>query len=207
MFEYMKKNEYKESGIHCREIIRDVQEDLKDTFHFNIHLIGSCKSRLMMRNGKGPYDFDYSLEIVKDKKELESDPKEIREIVFNSFQKFAEKHSFSKMENSTRVIKLKSHSNKIQNHIEYSMEVAIIKKLLKTNNMNTIIFDKENERYIWNEEEDISNLNPRFRELRKTCWIEFKEKYKKKKNNNLDKNSQMKSISLFKETINELEQN
>lgn len=205
MFEYMKKNEYKESGKHCREIIRDVQEDLKDKFNFNVHLIGSCKSRLMMRNGNGPYDFDYSLEIVKDKKDLEFDPKKIREIVFNSFQKFAEKHGFSKMENSTRVIKLKSHSNKIQNHIEYFMEVAIIKRLKKTNSINTIIFDKENERYIWNEEEDISNLNPRFRKLRKTCWIEFKGKYKDKKNDNLDKDQQKKSISLFKETINELE--
>ena len=202
MYEYIKRSEYSEPIQKCLGIIRDVQKDLKNNFNIQIHLIGSCKSRLMTKNGNGPYDFDYSLEIVKNKNNIK-DPEEIRKKFFNSFQKFANNHGFHKMNNGSRVIELKSYSTEINNHISFILQVAIIQKIEDV--MNIIKFDKENNIFIWNQEEDHSELNKRFRKLRKICWLNFKDKYLKKKNYYLTKNEKRKSISIFKETIEELE--
>jgi hypothetical protein len=69
VYDYVTNAEAKAVKKQCEELIHKIQKELYDYFTFDIRLIGSGETRLIMRQGEsGFFDFDYNLILQKDKK-------------------------------------------------------------------------------------------------------------------------------------------
>ena len=90
-----------------------------------------------------------------------------------------------------------------ENNLLFSFDVAII---VESNNgcFYRIINDKNSARYIWNEVKNSIDYFEKFKSIKeKGKWISFKNRYLELKNIHFKKNDQVKSFSIFLETLNE----
>ena len=91
MFDYAKPDDVRILTKECEEIIHYVQKYLKEYFTFDIRLIGSGDKKLVTKNGSNSsFDLDYNLIIQRDKKNLIDDPKKIKNLFQNAFNKILE---------------------------------------------------------------------------------------------------------------------
>lgn len=206
-YEFVPRKEYKEAAKIARSFIDQLQKELKNHLTFDKSLIGSVKSRLVTRNGnQNPFDFDYQLEIKKIKDKKYENTNQILEIFLtkiNQIKKYYPSIS-KKIDNGKKVFKIKiDHS--IENKVWFNIEISILR--LINNEMNIIYFDKKTNKKIYNKEKfDFANnkeLKQKFLMIRQNpqLWLDFKKRYLKKKNSKEYVNR--KSISIYKETINE----
>lgn len=201
------KKEYKKYSPRVLSIIRQAQCGLRKYFKFNPMLVGSTKYRLASTLGnKNEFDFDITLVITKeknkDKKQLEAI--DIRNKILEQLQKLARVHDFHEnVDNDTRTLKLKHFTNDV---IDFKVELAIYKYIDGQPYINR--YDKEKEVCEWQKDSnDIIMLNQEFAKIKKKgLWTEFRNLYFENKNKHHDKNEERKSISVYKETINEIKQ-
>jgi hypothetical protein len=89
-----------------------------------------------------------------------------------------------------------------KNKVTFSFDIAIV---CEGNNgmFYKIVFDKQKQKYLWNELRGTKNYQQRFKAVKDAGeWAEFREKYKDKKNNPAKKD--YPSFSIFFETLNEI---
>lgn len=185
----------------AEHIIFSLQKELKQYFTFSYKLIGSGETRLMTVNGKdNSIDLDYNLLLQRDKRQLASNPKMIKELFLKSLKKICGKNS--KVSDSTQVITC--NLGNIGKY-KFSIDFAI---LYEGNDcfFYKIVNDKTYQptRYIWNKVPQSKNFEEKFRVVKQECWEDLKKRYLEKKNRNLWLNSKKTSFSLLIETINEL---
>ncbi len=200
-YDYVINAEAKAVKKQCEELIHKVQDELYDYFTFDIRLIGSGETRLIMRQGEsGAFDFDYNLILQKDKKKLiSSDVKKIKELFITAFNNAVKGSVLKNAQNRHSVITIKLIDG---NSVKFSFDVAIV---YEGNNGNfyKLAFDKQNNRYLWNELKNTKNYQQRFKAVKDAGkWAEFREKYKEKKNDSAKRNHP--SFSIFLETLNEI---
>lgn len=183
----------------CEIIIKKVQKSVSDYFTFQFYLIGSGERRLVTQNDYGQFDLDYNLILMKDKQELTSNPKQIKEIFLKAFSDNNPTLGFSFAKNSTSVI-----TSKLQlGDFHFSFDCAI---MCEGNNGNLykIVFDKP-ERYLWNEVKHTEDFNAKYKFLiKKGEFNNIKELYLEKKNLYFDQKREISSFSVLVETINEI---
>jgi hypothetical protein len=140
--------------------------------------------------------------LQKDKKNLiSSDPKRIKDLFIDAFNKASENSAFETPDNSRSVItiKLLDGSNKY-----FSFDIAILREE-NNGNFYKLVYDKPTNRYLWNELKDMKNYQERFKAVKAAKkFSEFKERYGQKKNDNLSKKRNISSFSVFLETLNEI---
>ena len=201
MYEYAKHSDVKDMTAWCDEVIKKVQKQLREYFTFDIRLIGSGDKRLVMQNGKNNYfDLDYNLILQKDKKNLINNPKQIKQLFINTFNQIADEYGFEYAHNSTSVITVQLI---LEQRLKFSFDVAI---LVEGNNGSyyRLTFDKNSNRYIWNEVKHSKNYFERFQKVKDNgYWLDFKERYKELKNLHLSRRDNLKSFAIFLETLNE----
>lgn len=199
MYIYLKNNnEKKKLRKNVENIILYVQKDVKEYFTFEFKLIGSGYSDLITVNEENDYfDLDYNIIIKKDKQNLYNNPKKIKELFLNSFNKYNSNYGFNFANNSKSVIT----SKKIKNDsIIFSFDVAL---MIEENDgcLYKIVFDKKNNRYIWNKVKDSNEYYYKLLVLKQDGHFnEIKKIYLDKKNKYYNKSS----FSLLLEVINEL---
>lgn len=183
-------------------LILFTQKELKDYFTFDFKLIGSGDNNLITisKNENDCFDLDYNLVIQRDKKNLIGNPKKIKELFMNAFNKINPNYDFSFSKNSTSVITAKLIFN---NKLRFSFDCAIMCEF-NDGFMYKIIFDKPNNNYIWNRVKNSKDYQYRLQQIKKDkLWNKLRDIYLFKKNNNkLNK----PSFSLLLESINEIEQ-
>lgn len=202
MYKYVSKKEIRDIRECCEEIIKKIQKSqLKDFFTFSFYLIGSGKTNLITINGdNGTYDLDYNLILQKDKEDLFSKPQKIKELFSKEFDKERNNFNIKKIENSSSVITLKFKDKKA------NVDIAILRKN-NNGNYSKIIYDKNKNRYIWNEIKCSKNYQDNINSIKQQmCWNEVREKYLFKKNSYLRQNKNISSFSILLETINEVMQ-
>ncbi len=196
---YTNKNKTRKCLKKIRQIINCVQNDLRDKIRFHPQLVGSNKYSLVTTNGiNGYYDVDFTFIITES---VNWEPYNIRKLIFNSIKKYYEVYGFNGLEEGKRSIKLKYSVN---NQLKYYVEIAIYTYIKEQPYI--LKFDKTNHSYIWNEESmDIYNLEYKFYLIKKNnLWEEFRNLYLWKKNSHLTANNNMKSLYIYKETVNEI---
>lgn len=165
-------------------------------------MIGSGNINLVTKNGEnGEYDLDYNLVIQKDKNNLCSNPKRIKELFINAFNEQNSKLGFKQSENSRSVITVKLVQD---NRLCFSFDVAV---LFKGNNGNymKIIFNKRTKVYYWNEIKNSQNYQTKIAKVKENnLWNEVRKLYLCKKNFYLKKNKEISSFSVLLETLNEI---
>lgn len=201
MYHYVEdKKELKELKLACEMIIKSVQKSwLSDYFTFQFNLIGSGMTNLITQNGE--FDLDYNFILQRDKKELFSSPKRIKELFINAFNDVNPNLGFKSVENSTSVITSKLV---YQNKLYFSFDVAII---CEGNNGNylKIVQNKNTGQYYWNEIKSSRNYQTKVVRLKDLgVWNDVRELYLDKKNKYLMSQIKKDSFSVLLETLNEM---
>lgn len=201
MYKFADPQQVKELTQWCEEILHAVQEEVRDYFTFDIRLIGSGDKKLVTRNANEPFDLDYNIILQKDKKNLLNNPKQIKEIFMNRFNRVLTANvNDYKASDSTPVISLKIKDG---NAISFSFDVAII-----VENNDGVFYrltnDKNTGRYIWNEVAHSADYFERLRQVKANgLWKAFQNRYLELKNMHLRRGDDVKSFSIFLETLNE----
>ena len=196
-FKYVPRTKYLPLKKQIIELIKEVQNQVRDKFTFQFEFVGSTKRNMITEDvmfNKG-FDFDVNLTVNNDKNYT---PKKIRTILRTALTNVSQKYGYDRCEDSTRVITIVNISTK-NSSILHSCDFAIVK------GNKYIRFDKKENAYVWaSQPKDFINLDKKAKELRKDSeiWKVVKEKYLKKKNEN--KNPNKHSRSLYAETINEV---
>ena len=197
------KRELKEIREVCEQIIKSIQSSwLKEYFTFQFNLIGSGGVKLVTRNGSdGEYDLDYNLIIQKDKQNLFSNPKRIKEIFIEAFDDVNPNFGFKNAENSSSVITSKLVYD---NRLYFSFDVAILCEGYNGNYLK-ITQNKKTSQYYWSEIKSSRNYKSKMNALKKLdVWNEVRNLYLSKKNMHLSRQDEIASFSVLLETLNEL---
>ena len=208
-YEFVSKSEYRPVRVELEEILKKVQNIVRDEFTFQFKLVGSGKRHLITReiNGNKGFDFDYNLILNYSKlnNSFINDPKTVKSILMNAFKQAIKGTNYSNPEDSTTSITIKVKD--IENSkIIHSCDFAIIYYPNKGQDdcYKYIRFNKPTN-YTWETREISKNINVKLEWLKNNVsnyWNLIKEKYLKLKNNNTDTNKH--SFQLYYETINNL---
>ena len=202
MYHFAKQREVTELHQWCLDILHEIQDEVQEYFTFDIRLIGSGDKRLVTQNNEGSFDLDYNIILQKDKKGLLDNPKQIKDLFVARFNKVLKKHinGYFHACDSTSVVTVKIISN---NTISFSFDVAIIVEG-DDGYFYRLINDKNTNRYIWNRVKNSNNYFERFQQIKQNGkWQQFKERYLELKNMHLRRGEEIKSFSVFLETLNE----
>lgn len=201
-FEYVPRSEYMPVKKELEELINDVQDCLRDRFTFSFTYIGSTKRRLITRDRKSNvgYDFDINLHLNI---ELEDyTPKQLKEMIMKSFNKFCKDYGYDYCEDSTRVITIKRKDTRSKRIIS-SCDIAIVFDLDDGSQMY-IHNNKNQNTYEWQQFPTSEyELDERAEWVKEAdLWDELKQLYIEKKNQNDESNR--KSRSIYAETVNDM---
>lgn len=193
----------KELRIKCEEILKGVQDYISEYFTFQFYLIGSGERKLVTQNDNGYFDLDYNLVLMKDKKGLINNPKRIKDIFLDAFNKLNPDLGFSFAQNSTSVITSKLISKINNEKIKFSFDCAIMCEG-NSGSMYKIAFVKP-DRYLWNEIKDTKDFNAKYSFLvQNGRFKEIKDRYVYMKNLYLENGIKKSSYSILNEVVNDL---
>ena len=202
MYKFAKQKDVKELAIWCESIIKEVQKEVKEYLTFSFNLIGSGGKKLVTQNAEEAFDLDYNLIIQKDKQGLIDDPKSLKNIVRNSFDRVLRENvqDYRGAKDSKSVITI-ILSDGIKR--TFSFDVAIY---VEADNgyVYRLINDKNTGRYIWNQVPKSRNYEDKMQAVKDNGgWKNFKDRYLELKNMHLCRDDGVKSFSIFLETLNE----
>ena len=201
-YRYANQNEVKELNLWCLDVLHEIQDEVQEYFTFDIRLIGSGEKRLVTQNSDQCFDLDYNIILQRDKQGLIDDPKIIKDLFIAKFDTVLGKcvDGYYHACDSTSVITVKIIRN---NQMVYSFDVAIIVEG-DDGYFYRLTNDKNTGRYIWNRVKGSHNYLERFQYVKQTGqWVSFKKRYLELKNMHLRRQDDVKSFSVFLETLNE----
>lgn len=202
MYRFANQQEVKGLTKRCEEIIKEVQVELKEYFTFSFNLIGSGGKKLVTQNAEEAFDLDYNLILQKDKQGLIDNPQRIKDIIRGAFDRVLKENvkNYKGSSDSTSVIT----ASIVDNHRRtFSFDVAIY---VEGDNgyLYRLIHDKKSQRYIWNQVPKSRDYEYKLQEIKEDGkWQDFKDRYLELKNMHLRRNDNIKSFSIFLETLNE----
>ena len=106
-FIYVTKNKAAPIKNELKKLIKDVQTEVCNHFTFCFGFVGSSSRNMITYDEKENKGFDFDVDIQPNDPEEKYEPKKIRTIIYNAFNKCARKYGYSLIENSTRVITIK----------------------------------------------------------------------------------------------------
>lgn len=201
-FRYVSKEQAKELKKELRNLIHDVQNEVREYFTFQYRLIGSASRDMITYDAKSNKGFDFDVNFYVNDDEERFAPEEIRQIFFEAIRKISIHYGYSKFENSTRVITIKQ-VNYFWPRIEYSCDFAIVYDC-PDGRQQYIRYNKNRNTYTW---EYQSNGYPLLEEKmkwikQKGLWKRLEDYYIEKKNHNEIANK--KSRAIFAEAVHEI---
>ena len=205
MYEFANQKDVKELAKWCESIIKEAQKEIKEYVTFSFNLIGSGGKKLVTQNAEEAFDLDYNLIIQKDKQGLIDDPKRLKNIVRNAFDRVLRENveGYSGSKNSKSVISV-VFADGIKR--TFSFDVAIY---VEADNgyMYKLINDKNTGRYIWNQLPKSKNYEEKMQAIKENGeWEDFKYTYLELKNKYLRSGNNVKSFSVFLEALNKFYQ-
>ena len=203
-YEYVTQREaapYREKFL---EILREVQDLVRDKFTFSYYFIGSSSRNMITcdRSTNKGFDFDINLCVNDDDEEF--DAEEIKKTLMRAIDQTAVPRGFRYCEDSTRVITLKKNGAP-WNRIEYSCDFAIVNDYTHNGEhcQQYIHFNKKQGTYTWQDQPHPCYLNQKVNWIKgQGLWGEVRDIYLDKKNNNT--NPDKRSRALYAESVNEV---
>ncbi len=206
-FEYVPNYEWKPVRDELFEIIHKLQDEVRNYFTFQYHLVGSSKRNMITRdrNSNKGYDFDVNIE-VNDPDEKYS-AEEIREILHKALNKITNPYGYSIFgydytEDSTRVLTIKV-KDKANSCILHSCDFCIVYEC-GDGRQQYIRYNKKQNSYTWEyQPKGYMELHSKIEWVKKHgLWQQVRDYYiyKKNINDNPDKHSR----AIFAETIHEI---
>ena len=202
-FEYVSKKEYQPVKNELIELIKLVQDEVRDYFTFRFDFIGSVSRNMVTRevNGNVGYDFDVNIRINDDENKYNA--AEIKNILMDGFDKHSKKFKYDYSEDNKRVLTIKVKDKK-NSKILHSCDFAVVNDYTDDDGYECqeyIHHYKSTNTYQWQDQPDGFYLLPEKIEWIKAngYWQEVRDSYLDRKNRNTDPNK--KSRSIFAETV------
>lgn len=211
MYKLVDEAECKKYRSDCSATLKQVCSILREkgiTSQFT--LVGSGARNMVTRNGNGPFDLDYNLEIIKALDEYWNDLHHLKGTVRVALDKaIGIKSCFSESQDSTSCLTALLHFDD-EPSVKFSFDVAIVMKNSKGSLcrllQNKNGFGIGNDQYVWNEVPDSHDVAQKAKQIKsKGLWLEVREQYVELKNMYLlrhDKNHP--SFIVYVEAVNQV---
>lgn len=212
-FRYVTKKEAAPFKKDIIELLRSVQNEVRDYFTFRFDAVGSSSRNMITceRNGNIGFDFDFNIEPNDPEKKFSAC--EIRTAIYKAIDKHKKaidkhkgKFEYTHIENSTSVITIKVVDRR-NSKIKYSCDFAIVHHYNDKGKRRQryIRYDKKNNTYVWEKRGKGFYIEKKILWLKKNGYCnKLRDFYIDKKNKNYDRNKHSRSI--FAESVNELYQ-
>ena len=221
-YEYVPKEEWKPVYKELLEIIRKLQDEVREDFTFRFRFVGSSKRNMITRNPTTNTGFDFDVNIEVNDPDEKYSPEQIRQILRQGLDRvthpnashnpwytpvFTYRNLFSTpgydyAEDSTRVltIKVKDRQNA---RILHSCDFCIVYNC-SDGRQQYIRYNKAQGSYSWEyQPKGYTNLPRKIDWVKQHgLWNDIRDLYLYKKNANTDPNKHSRSI--FAETVHEV---
>lgn len=214
MYKLVSEAEARKYRKSCSNVLKETCTILKSKdISAQFTLVGSGARNLITRNGNGPYDLDYNLEILKAPENLLNDPGKLKDNVRAALNK-ASNTQFSDAQDSTSVLTCLLYFKNRPN-VKFKFDVAIVKKD-RNGVYSRLIYDKHpfgiystfgaHGVYIWNQVPNSHNVRKKAEQIKKmNKWNLVRERYLDKKNRYLARHdNDHPSFIVYIETVNEI---
>ena len=210
MHRIVDKAECRKYRSDCAAVLKKVCFLLKEKgISAQFALVGSGARNMVTRNGDGPFDLDYNLEIVKVPEEYRRDLRHLKDTIRVLLDRAAGMKCFSESQDSTSCLTALLHS-KDESKIEFSFDVAIVTRNSKGNfcrlihNKNVLGFGED--QYVWNEIPDSRDVAQKAKRLKSEgLWPDVRDRYIERKNMYLSRqrDKDHPSFVVYVEVVNE----
>ena len=174
----------------CARILTETRDILAEKgITTQFVLVGSGGRNLVTRNGDGPYDLDYNLEVLSADDEYWHDLHKLKETARNALNKSVGSEDFSDAQDSTSVLtSIRYFTNRPQ--VKFKVDVAITTRnengtlMRLIHNKNMIYFGNVGQ-YTWNEVPNSHNVLAKSKRIKSSGadkWLEVRQKYVDLKN-------------------------
>lgn len=206
-FQYISKNDPKVKEVYkdILNMLYQVQELVRNKFTFSFTPIGSYSRNMITYDAKSNvgYDFDINIEVNDDEEEYSAE--EIKTSIMDAFRKVVRNYGYTRVENSTRVITLKTVNRK-SSRILHSCDFAIVYNGSEYGKplQQYIRFNKENQTYQWcKQSKGYYMLSEKINWLKEhDYWQNLREYYLYKKD--INTNPDNHSRTLFAMAVQEM---
>ena len=200
-FEYVTKAEARPVWEEINEILREVQNQVREQFTFQFRFVGSFSRNMITCDRKSNIGFDFDVNIyVNDEEECFS-AEDLRRILKRAIDRVARRYGYKDCEDSTRVLTMKM-VDRSRRAIRHSCDFAIVWD--SEDGQQYVRYNKKANYYSWEYQGGaFQNLEERMKWLKENGnWGELRDYYLEKKNTNQDPNK--KSRSIFAEAVKEM---
>ena len=212
MYAFVYESESKRYRNWCSRMLTITREDLKSkeiTVQFS--LVGSGKRNMITRNGDGPYDLDYNLEVIRAPKEYWQNLSRLKETIRVSLNKACNVYDgFTDAKDSTSVLTSIWHFDD-ESTVNFSFDVAIVARN-ENGTLMRLIHNKNawgftyNGQVVWNEVPSSHDVSQKADRLAKDhYWEKVRSCYLDKKNKYLmQRDTSHPSFIIYVEAVNEV---
>ena len=209
MYELVDEAEVKRYKSFCSNTLSQLRDIVKNNYEIKLQplLVGSGARNLVTRNGNGPFDLDYNLEIINMSDKYWNDLFSLKNNIMLSLNKIVNNTYFSDSKDSKSVITSLLHFNDSP-QLKFSFDIAIIAKNDKGNYCR-LIHEKDpysKGRFYWNEVPASNQVGKKATKLKHdNHWLEVRNRYVELKNQYLLRNdNNHPSFTVYVETLNEI---
>ncbi|MCI9468976.1 MAG: hypothetical protein HFG45_06710 [Oscillospiraceae bacterium] len=211
MFELVNEAECRRYRSDCSVTLKQVCSMLKKKgISAQFTLVGSGARNMVTRNGDGPFDLDYNLEIIKATDEYWNDLRHLKDTVRVSLDKATGiKDCFSESNDSTSCLTAVLHF-KDESTIEFKFDVAIVKRNSK-GSLCKLVHNKDvwgygKGQYTWIEIPDSHDVEQKAQQIKsKGLWHEVRTQYVDLKNMYLSRQDKdHPSFVVYVEAVNQI---
>lgn len=206
-FEYVPKKEWVPIRNELLEIIRKLQDKVKDKFTFQCRFVGSSERKMITRDRNSNVGFDFDMNIEVNDPDEDYSAKEIRDILREGLDTVMNPRGrtilgYDYTEDSTRVLTIKVKDSK-NSRILHSCDFCIVYNCAD-GRQQYIHNNKQQNNYSWEfQSKGYDNLPVKIEWIKKNgLWQEVRDIYLAQKNTNTDDNK--KSRAIFAETIHQV---
>ena len=211
MFRIVDEAECKRYRLDCSSVLKKVCLMLKEKgISAQFTLVGSGARNMVTRNGDGPFDLDYNLEIIKAPEEYWNNLRSLKDTIRILLDKAAGLKCFSESQDSTSCLTALLHF-KDEPAIKFKFDVAIVSRNSK-GKLRRLIHNKNAwglgmDQYVWNEIPDSHNVAQKVKRLKaEGLWLTVRDRYVDRKNTFLSRwlDKDHPSFIIYIETVNEI---
>lgn len=211
MFRIVDEAECRRYRSDCSAVLKQVCSMLKEKgISAQFTLVGSGARNMVTRNGDGPFDLDYNLEIIKASEEYWNDLRHLKDTIRILLDKAEKLNCFSESQDSTSCLTALLHF-KDEPAIKFKFDVAIVSRNSK-GKLRRLIHNKNAwglgmDQYVWNEIPDSHNVAQKVKRLKaEGLWLTVRDRYVDRKNTFLSRwlDKDHPSFIIYIETVNEI---
>lgn len=181
MYKLVDESECKRYRSDCSHVLKEACDWLREKeIIAQFTLVGSGARNMVTRNGNGPFDLDYNLEIIKAPDEYWNDLRHLKNTVRILLDKAEGLPCFSESHDSTSCLTALLHF-KDEPTVKFSFDVAIVAKN-SNGTLCRLIHNKNvwgygNDQYVWNEVPNSHNIVQKVKQIKiKGLWLQVRDR-------------------------------